>query len=368
MADLSLPVGAFLQPYPFLEATASLSRAAELLAHSPAPSLLVVQNGFLIGEFAGHALFSLADGVAADESIAQQVVPCPSIDAGSSGAEALRELKVQERGFLPVVDGLGRYLGVVTVAGLLSGQTAQPDLGLVGGMATPLGVYLTDGVHKGGPGILGLVLTGALMFALLSVSNLASLPLGEWMDAHKVPVRFSEGLIGFLVVFLFFILMRLTPLAGIHAAEHQVVHALERNEPLTPAAVRRMPRVHPRCGTNIGAAAILFGSVFGLEWVDSMEVRLMAALILTLFFWRPFGEFVQHFFTTKPANEAQIRGAITSAEALIEANRRSPHVRPNAFQRLWSSGLLAVMAGSFLTAGLVYLLSLRFPALGIILG
>jgi uncharacterized protein YqhQ len=41
-----------------------------------------------------------------------------------------------------------------------------------------------------------------------------------------------------------------------------VVHAIERGEPLLAESVRAMPRVHPRCGTNIVAAAFLATTVY----------------------------------------------------------------------------------------------------------
>src|SRR5439155_3665085 len=35
-----------------------------------------------------------------------------------------------------------------------------------------------------------------------------------------------------------------------HGAEHMTIHALEHGDPLTPAAIRRYPTAHPRCGTE----------------------------------------------------------------------------------------------------------------------
>ena len=45
-----------------------------------------------------------------------------------------------------------------------------------------------------------------------------------------------------LALTLFLLLMRVSRLAGYHAAEHQTVHAMERNETLVPEIVCRMPR------------------------------------------------------------------------------------------------------------------------------
>ena len=35
-----------------------------------------------------------------------------------------------------------------------------------------------------------------------------------------------------------------------HGAEHMTIHALEHQDPLTLASIRRYPTAHPRCGTE----------------------------------------------------------------------------------------------------------------------
>src|SRR5262249_42286314 len=140
----------------------------------------------------------------------------------------------------------------------------------VGGMATPFGVYLTTGTIGAGAKGWALVATGvvmALMFCViggiaLHVDNaILAHYIKELNDAHVKKAiadvkidNFSHLVesISQVVTFLaFLIIFRLLPLSGIHAAEHKVVHAIERGEELTRENVRRMPRVHPRCGTNL---------------------------------------------------------------------------------------------------------------------
>jgi CBS domain-containing protein len=64
---------------------------------------------------------------------------------------------------LPVVDASGSYRGMVSRADLVAalGQQVRPPV--VGGMATPLGVWLTTGSLSGGAPPLGLFLSGATL-------------------------------------------------------------------------------------------------------------------------------------------------------------------------------------------------------------
>jgi uncharacterized protein YqhQ len=46
-----------------------------------------------------------------------------------------------------------------------------------------------------------------------------------------------------------------------HGAEHMTIHALEANDPLVPATVRRHPTAHPRCGTEFLVVVIALSIV-----------------------------------------------------------------------------------------------------------
>jgi hypothetical protein len=144
------------------------------------------------------------------------------------------------------------------------------------------------------------------------------------------------------------------PISAIHAAEHQVVHAIEREEPLELAIVRRMPRVHPRCGTNIAAGASIFLTVFTTEWIDATEVRLMAAALLTVIFWRRLGSLMQKYVTTKPAKDRYLAMGIQSGKELLARFGTGTSTAPTWPSRIWNSGILHVMAGSSIMAGLAY--------------
>jgi uncharacterized protein YqhQ len=138
-------------------------------------------------------------------------------------------------------------------------------------MATPFGVYLSDGANQAGAGNLALVAGGAALAILATTATVIVQALVDLVghvthhdvssislqyspvDGKLLPTLLATGL-RLSVSLVFLSLIRISRIAGFHAAEHQTVHAIENGEPLVPEIVSRMPRPHPRCGTNILAA------------------------------------------------------------------------------------------------------------------
>ncbi|BCW96693.1 MAG: DUF1385 domain-containing protein [Fimbriimonadales bacterium] len=357
----------------------SLLRAAELLAQGGVGVLPIVEYGAPVGVLTEarlrEAIQRGADWLEPvapwmDENFLRLPIDMPLEEA----AETLAYAAQPALG----VDPWGRYVGVITLAGLAARPINLPQIGMIGGMATPLGVYLTNGVASAGAGTLGLMLTGALLFALFLLANWLviggmwwaqerfGVPLysyynspfaGQWFlfsDVMGVVLRGSM-----FVAFL--LLMRLLPIAGTHAAEHMVVHAIERGEPLTLEVVRRMPRVHPRCGTNLVAGIALFLGLakafqFGAPDGDTRDFALLMALLFTLMFWRSFGAFLQWAATTKPPTDRQLLQAIRVGEELLRKARPLGGATPPIGLRLLNSGLLQILVGAWGLMALLYLL------------
>jgi CBS domain-containing protein len=289
---------------------------------------------------------------------------------------------------IPILDDHGLYMGVVTRADLMAAlcKTLAPPR--VGGMATPLGVYLTDGVEAGGAGNVGLFLTGIslslLYFVALLLAALSVIVLHRWTHTDldlaffNFLARHSAGLGAMVLVDLrttlsfpfMLILLRLVPISGYHAAEHQVVHCIERGEPLLPQIVARMPRPHPRCGTNLVAAFTLLTLFLVLfaALVQNIEIGLMAAVIATLAFWRPVGSFLQQYLTTRPASPRQIESGIRAGEEILAKYRRGVNKQGRFLLRIWRMGLLQILAGSALVLGIMWVLTDLFPAFSRLLG
>ncbi|MCX7993188.1 MAG: DUF1385 domain-containing protein [Fimbriimonadales bacterium] len=357
----------------------SLLRAAELMAQGGAGVLPIIEYGAPVGVLTEsrlrEAIQQGADWLEPvapwmDESFLRLPIDMPAEEA----AETLAYSEQPAVG----VDPWGRYVGVITLAGLAARPISLPQAGLIGGMATPLGVYLTNGVVNAGAGALGLMLTGALLFALFLLANWLVIG-GMWwaQDRFGIPLYsyysspfagqwflFSDvmGLVLRSSIFvLFLLLMRLLPIAGTHAAEHMVVHAIERGEPLTLEVVRRMPRVHPRCGTNLVAGIALFLGLskvfqFGTVDGDARDFALLMALLFTLMFWRTFGGFLQWVATTKPPTDRQLLSAIRVGEELLRKARPLSGATPPFGLRLLNSGILQILIGAWGLMAILYLL------------
>lgn len=286
---------------------------------------------------------------------------------------------------LPVVDARGAYLGLIARSDLVQDLVRPFKPPLVGGMATPLGVYLTTGQVSGGVNALTLMLSGLTLFGLHVVGQSITFAAEHRLGALLGPAALNAlprvlhtllGEVAPLVAqfFLFLLLLRLSPIAGYHAAEHQVVHALERSEPLAVETVRAMPRVHPRCGTNLVAGGLIL--ILGYTILQSLVSRALGewgAVVIyglparaALTYWRSAGGWLQQHFTTRPATDAQIESGIRAARELLQAHDRAPFAPlrgRRVFLRFWRMGFLQIMTGFAAGLVLLKLLTLLVPAL-----
>lgn len=269
---------------------------------------------------------------------------------------------------IPLRDRDGGYSGYCAsrhaLRTLLLGQ-ACPAPPRMGGMATPLGVYLSSGRYCGGASGWGLALNGVAMALAMALAqgmfmaamamasvfvpalNTLSVPWQVWLE--------SVFLIGFLLGAI-----RLTPLSGLHAAEHMTINALEQGQPLTPEAVGAQSRVHQRCGTHL--VALLAGVQLGWLMLEAMRptvnpmgqlVFLLLWVILVSRYWRRVGAWLQTHFTTRPPTRAQLHSGMAAAQAVLRQYAQHPHGSPGIWQRLWFSGLVQVLAAFFATQWLL---------------
>lgn len=365
--SLSSPVGALMRPTHFVAPEDSIRRAAAEMRLNGSELIPVAREGVLVGVFNERILAQvLGDDRDLAEPVSEVMDEIETIRPYDSGAEALRRLAEPGVNTLIVVDDRKVVRGLISATDLVPRRRMPPRPAVVGGMATPFGVYLTNGAVKGGASGFALMCTGAVMFVLLvGALNLTKFAMPAILS-FGIPASAQDGILSVLTPMLFLLFMRLIPLSGTHAAEHQVVHALERGEDLVPEIVRRMPRVHPRCGTNFAAGASIFVATFGfqgipgLPWVQNDEYRLIIACAVTLFFWRKVGSVLQEFVTTRPANDKQLQNGIRAAEELLDSFARASVTTPSIPQRIWNSGFLHVMAGSSIMAGIVSFLSWKF--------
>lgn len=365
--DLSQPVGRFLRPVEPLRAEDSLLVASQRLGQETLPSLPVAEAGFLIGSLSQRDLVrALAEGASELDPVRNWMAqPLPAIGPHALAAEALRALTEAQEEMAIVVDEQGHVLGCVVPSELLSPRVRVLRPRSVGGMATPFGVYLTNGTVTGGASHLAVVATGSVLFLLLFLANLVTMGLHRLIQPLQWSAQAEAWVLGATALILFLAGIRLIPLSGTHAAEHMVVHAIERGEPLVPEVVRRMPRVHPRCGTNIAAGASLFLGLATSDWIADQQLRLLLAALVTLAFWRPLGAMIQYFVTTKPPTGRQIIDGIRAGEQLLRRIMDAPVGPSPLFVRVMNSGLVQIMVGSMLMYYVIqligYLLGIREP-------
>lgn len=357
----------------------TIGRAAEALRASGLTRLPIINSASVVGEITDDlVLKALTSGdpqSVAEEHIgsimSREVV---SLNRHMTIGHAAEIMTDRNLPVMAVLDEYGRYLGFVTRSDITSALCLTIRPPVVAGMATPLGVYLTTGHLRAGAGDLGLILAGvALMlmryaatglifgaawlidktsvlapWSLVAILTSPSINVPNWMDTLRMVMAAAA-----LPIFL--LMMRILPLSGYHAAEHQVVHAIESGEPLKPANVLAMPRVHPRCGTNIVAAIIVFLMV---QSIFSAEVAMLIAVFMLVFAWRIIGGFFQYYVTTKPPNARQLASGIKAGESLLEQYRTNAAYHVTGWQRIWNTGLPQVMIGA---AAVLAIQELLFP-------
>lgn len=365
-----------LKSAPILSQNDTIRRAAGLIKASEGSAVFVRFDSSVSGvvtEQSISAFIASKDDTreALDAPIGPLSKPTTAVLHPSStikdAAEAFGE---SDSDVLPVVDDYGTFMGAIIRADVICILTDNLRPPSVGGMATPLGVFLTTGSHSGGAGALGLILTGVSMSVMIAIASLVSyvlmqlfthltgmrvdlmldsVPLATTMSVYDLPYYISAVLRS--VIFL--ALLRFSPLSGYHAAEHMTVHAIERGESLTPEVVSQMPRVHPRCGSNILAIAGVFMIV--AETIGA-EAAVFAAVLVVVLGWRKIGGFLQSAITTKTPSEKQLASGIAAGKEVMERFQANPGYQAFGFQRILNIGFLQTLLGMMVSFGLLYTL------------
>lgn len=334
----------------------SLRAVAREVAELAVPLVPVIENNVLIGAIGEIEITkALESGLSPDDPVSLCMDRNPAtLPPNATGAEALRLFSERGKAAVIVCDVNGVATGVLTPSMLLEARGNRSYLGRVGGMATPFGVYLTNGVVSGGVNRWALVATGMLMFSVFAFAGTLVL-----LAVNQVPVGLQR-MVWFPAAMqvawmaLFFLGIRLLPLSGTHAAEHMVVHAIERGEELKPEIVKRMPRVHPRCGTNLAVASMVFLGIMSLDVIREQELRLILAALVTISIWQPLGSIMQYYVTTRRPNLSQVQKGIDAGAELLERMGSSPVSKPSVFSRLAMSGLFQVFLGATLVELILY--------------
>lgn len=253
---------------------------------------------------------------------------------------------------LPVINESRKYTGYcITTKKMVSYTLAAVKPRSVGGLATPIGVYLTDGFYSGGTGTLGLILTGVFLSLIITLINIVT-----EVAFAEIPLSNSVLLLFQLLLFLF--ILRLTPLVKYHSAEHQTIHAIERGLELTLENVKLQPKEHRRCGTGymallLGVELIVF---FSLDYSQEINLIAMSALIvlttiLLFLTWRRLGHWLQRFLTTsKPSDKHLLSGIKAGKELLTFYKNNSKPVKVTIYNKIWKMGLIQILFAFILSS------------------
>jgi CBS domain-containing protein len=357
--------------YPF----SSIIEVMEIFKHFETPALPVIGiDGFVIGTINHRDITHL---IALQSLVSWSALKNYSVDSlivNSTNVvkrnTTLEEITVEFTGkntdIIPIVNDDETYSGYCITAPRLikfTSNTIKPRS--IGGLATPLGVYLTDGVYNTGAGSVGLFLTGLLFGVLINVLSILAI-------VFLYPFNIPDTLLLVIELSVFLLLLRLSPLAGYHAAEHQTIHAIEKGIELTTENVQKQPKEHERCGTNImilvlGLSLILMISMdyLGNIGVVTQTFILVLLSVLLLSNWKKLGHKLQKFFTTAKATDKQIASGIKAGQQLLELykdNTMPPKITP--WLKIWNMGLLQVLATFIMVSILFqYLIAYLWPSL-----
>lgn len=320
---------------------------ATMLIDYGVPAIPIVHDQKYTGLVFEDDLFAAMQSGRPENTPASELLrQIPAVSNRSSISETLRLMESQMVSTLAVTDERGHVLGVITASRLLANNDRYATPKLVGGLATPFGVRLLGGGVTAGAGPWHILATGAIMFLTFIIATYITLALALIVPFQVQITDWFQAIQGMMSLLIFLLLMRAQPLSGYHAAEHMVVHAIEQNEPLEPETIGRMPRVHPRCGTNIAVAAGLFLGISQTPLIPWSDVRTLVALLATMFLFRPLGSFVQDKFTTKPPNEKQLAAGIAAGKELLANYQTARNITPSILTKIWQSGILHAVAGS----------------------
>src|SRR5687768_9136480 len=153
-----------LRQIPTLAPEDSVSRALSMLRYAALDTLPVVDSaGRLVGVLTLHDLRPLLvrDQLELlDPVMTLARMPGAVVTATGTLHDARRALVTSGETTIPVLDERGIYLGVVGFADLIEPIPVRSRPAQIGGMATPWGVYLTNGALQAGVGNGALVATG----------------------------------------------------------------------------------------------------------------------------------------------------------------------------------------------------------------
>jgi len=338
-----------------------ISKLPDIFNFSGVDTLPVIDKfGMIVGIVSEFDLAKVAKKLSFDEESYQSHITVEDIMAknvrvvpeNSDLTNLFDHLEKMHTRFFPVVDDEGFYTGkCITRTKLINFLAKKIKPRTISGVATPMGVYLSDGVHQAGVKNLGLILNG-MVFALFFI-------VAEFFTASV-----TNPLLGtFAKLFLFLVFFKLSPLSQIHSSEHKVINAIEKGLPLDVETVQKQSAIHARCGTNL---LVLFVGISTIFYITNMIIPKIWFLRFTVSFlllvglfgyWKQIGFFIQKIFTTKTPDEKQLKSAIKVGAELLHLSKAEPKDKNLSFLSLiYTSGIIQIVVSFLLFINIFNLL------------
>jgi predicted transcriptional regulator len=325
-----------------------ISRLPDIFHFAGADTLPVIdKDGLIVGIVSEFDLAKVAKELSFDKNSYQSKLTVENImtkevwleTQGADISNLVDKLDQMHIRVIPIVDEAGFYTGkCVTRKKLINFLTKKIKPRTISGVATPIGVYLSDGLYQVGAKNIGLMLNGAIFASFFFVAEFLTSGIQNnfWASILKL--------------FMFLVFFKIFPISQIHASEHKVINAIEKGLPLDVKTVQKQSRIHIRCGTNLlvlffGISTIFYITNILIPKIWLLRFMISFLLLIGLFsYWKQIGFKIQQFFTTREPTDKQVEKAIKVAEELLQVSKNDPQDKNiNLLTLIYTSGFLQII-------------------------
>lgn len=338
----------------------SLSKIIELLQAKSIETIPILDNEKICGMIDSKELLKTlrylnnnsniyASKITAENIMTNNISTIPD----TSTIEDILEKNAFYHAYTPIVDENNNYTGeCISRKKLICYIFKTLNLGKIIGIATPIGIYLTDGLHQTGSKDFGLVIFGAFLAFLNFL-----------IDFTNFFINFNEPIFNIIFkIILFLILFKILPISSILASKHKVINAMNKGLPLTYDIVEAQSPIYTNGIINLFVLGIGILFIFYINyeflpdiWIFKFFLTFIFLLILFSHF-KHINSFLQKIFLTKNTSKKQILQAIHSAENLQKLKQETPPRKISALQYIYTSGVLQIIVGFLIFINIINLI------------